>query len=41
LLDVIFKKKPPTGKVQVSVVRESTVVTILVKYFSGGMLKPA
>jgi uncharacterized protein (DUF2141 family) len=41
LLDVIFKKKPPTGKVQVSVGRGVTITTIIVKYLSGGKLKPA
>ena len=41
LLDVIFKKKPPTAKVQVSVGRGVTITTIIVKYLSGGKLKPA
>ncbi len=41
LLDVIFKKKPPTGKVQVSVGRGVTITTIIVKYLSGGKLRPA
>jgi uncharacterized protein (DUF2141 family) len=41
LLDVIFKKKPPVSKVQINVGRGVTVVTIIVKYLSGGKLKPA
>jgi uncharacterized protein (DUF2141 family) len=40
LLDVIFKKKPPVSKVQIDVGRGSTVATIIVKYLSGGKLKP-
>lgn len=41
LLDVIFKKKPPVNKVQINVGRGSTVATIIIKYLSGGRLKPA
>lgn len=40
LLDVIFKKKPPAGRVQIKVDRGTTVATIIVKYLSGGQLKP-
>jgi uncharacterized protein (DUF2141 family) len=41
LLDVIFKKKPPVSKVQINVGRGVTVANIIVKYLSGGKLKPA
>jgi uncharacterized protein (DUF2141 family) len=40
LLDVIFKKKPPVSKVQINVGRGVTVATIIVKYLSGGKLRP-
>lgn len=40
LLDVIFKKKPPVSKVQITVGRGSTVATIIIKYISGGKLRP-
>lgn len=39
LLDIIFKKKPPTSNVQITVGHGSTVTTIIVKYLSGGKLK--
>ncbi len=41
LLDVIFKRRPPTSIVQINVGRGVTVVTIIVKYLSGGKLTPA
>ncbi len=40
LLDVIFKKKPPVSKVQINVGLGVTVATVIVKYLSGGKLKP-
>jgi uncharacterized protein (DUF2141 family) len=41
LLDILFNKKPSVTKVQITVGRGSTVTTIIVKYLSGGRLKPA
>lgn len=41
LLDVMLKKRPPARKVQVNVSGSATAVSIIVKYLSGGKLKPA
>jgi uncharacterized protein (DUF2141 family) len=41
LLDVLFKKRPPARKVQITVNGSATSVSIIVKYLSGGKLKPA
>jgi uncharacterized protein (DUF2141 family) len=41
LLDIMLKKKPPARKVQVNVSGSATSVSIIVKYLSGGKLKPA
>lgn len=41
LLDVMLKKRPPARKVQVNVSGSATAVAIIVKYLSGGKLKPA
>ena len=40
LLDVVLKKKPPPSKVQIEVGSATTVTTIVVKYLSGGKLRP-
>lgn len=41
LLDIMLKKKPPARKVQINVSGGATAVSIIVKYLSGGKLKPA
>ncbi len=40
LFDVIFKRKPPASKVQVSVGNGVTVVPVTVMYVQGGALRP-
>ncbi|WP_333567319.1 DUF2141 domain-containing protein [Sphingorhabdus sp.] len=40
LLDVVLKRKPSASKVQIAVGSGTTVTTIVVKYLSGGGLKP-
>ncbi len=40
LFDILFKRKPPARQVQVAVGQGVTVVPVVIKYLSGGSLKP-